>query len=84
MTVAAQSKKRIKVTFPQPMFEQLAADVPTRQRNAFIVAATEEVLRRKLLQLESDSPLHRDMTEILQHREQGDLKLHSHTGAWGE
>ena len=84
MTVAAQPKKRIKVTFPHPMFEQLAADVPRGKRSAFIVAATEEALRRKLLHLEPDSPLYQDMAEILQRREQGDVKLHSHTEVWGE
>ena len=48
------------------------------------VAATEEALRRKLLHLEADSPLYQDMAEILQRREQGDVKLHSHTEVWGE
>jgi hypothetical protein len=84
MTVAAQSKKRIKVTFPQPMLEQLAADVPRGKRSAFIVAATEEALRRKLLHLDPDSPLYQNMAEILQRSKQGDLRLHSHTEVWGE
>ena len=56
MTVAAQPKKRIKVTFPQPVFALLVADVPPGKRSAFIVAATEEALRRKLLDLKPDSP----------------------------
>jgi hypothetical protein len=63
MVASVQPKKRIKVTFPQPMFEQLAADVPPRQRSAFIVAATEEALQRKLLELKSNSPLYQDMTD---------------------
>jgi hypothetical protein len=84
MTVAAQSKKRIKVTLPQLMLEQPAADVPPGKRSAFVVAATEEALRRKLLRLEPVSPLYQDMAEILQLREQGDDKLHSHTEVWGE
>jgi hypothetical protein len=84
MAFAAQPTKRIKVTFPKPVFDQLAADVPPRKRSAFIVAATEEAMRRKLLQLEPDSPLYQDMDEILQRREQGDVKLHSHSEVWGE
>ena len=46
MTAATQPKKRIKVTFPQPVFELLVADVPPGNRSAFIVSATEEALRR--------------------------------------
>jgi hypothetical protein len=84
MAVAAQPKKRIKVTFPQPVFDLLVADVPPRKRSAFIVTATEEALRRKLLHLEPDSPLYQDMAEILQRREQGDVKLYSHIKVWGE
>jgi hypothetical protein len=84
MMAPAQPKKRIKVTFPQPVFDRLAADVPPRKWSAFIVAATEEALRRKLLQLEPDSPLYQDMVEILQRKEQGDVKLHSHAEIWGE
>ena len=84
MAASAEPTKRIKVTFPQPMFDQLVADVPPRKRSAFIVAATEEALRRKLLQLEPDSPLYQDMAEILQRKEQGDVKLHSHAEVWGE
>ena len=66
------------------MFALLVADVPPGQRSVFIVAATEEALRRKLLHLEPDSPLYQDMAEILQRREQGDVKLHSHTKVWSE
>ena len=44
------------MTFPQPVFELLTAEVPPRKRSAFIVTATEEALRRKLLELEPDSP----------------------------
>ena len=84
MAAAAQSKKRIKVTFPQPVFDLLVADVPLGKRSAFIVAATEEALRRKLLQLESDSSLYQDMAGILQRKKQGDVKLHSHAEVWGE
>jgi hypothetical protein len=61
MTAAAQPKNRIKVTFPQPVFDLLVADVPPGKRSAFIVAATEEALRRKLLDLGPDSRLYRDM-----------------------
>jgi hypothetical protein len=61
MTVAVQSKKRIKVTFPQAVFELLVADVPPGKRSAFVVAATEDALRRKLLELGPDSRLYQDM-----------------------
>jgi len=84
MAAAAKPKKRINVTFPQPVFDLLVADVPLGKRSAFIVAATEEALWRKLLELGPDSPLYQDMAEILQRREQGDVKLHSHTKVWGE
>jgi hypothetical protein len=84
VVTSAKPTKRIKVTFPQPVFDLLVADVPPGKRSAFIVAATEEALRCKLLQLESDSPLHRDTAEILQRREQGDVKLYSHIKVWGE
>ena len=53
MMASAEPTKRIKVTFPQPVFDLLAADVPPRKRSAFIVATTEEALRRKLLHLEA-------------------------------
>jgi hypothetical protein len=84
MTAATPPKKRIKVTFPHPVFDLLVADVPLGKRSAFIVAATEDALRRKRLHLEPDSPLYQDMAEILQRREQGDVKLQSHTKVWGE
>jgi hypothetical protein len=84
MAASAKPTKRIKVTFPQPVFDLLVADMPPRKRSAFIVAITEEAVRRKLPHLEPDSPLYRDMAEILQRREQGDVKLHSHTEVWGE
>jgi hypothetical protein len=84
MAISAVRTKRIKVTFPQPVFDLLVTDVPPGKRSAFIGTATEEALRRKLLHLEPDSPLYQDMAEILQRREQGDVKLHSHTEVWGE
>jgi hypothetical protein len=84
MIASTKPTKCIKVTFPQPVFDLLIADVPLGKRSAFIVAATEEALRRKLLHLEPVPPLHQDMAEILQRREQGDDKLHSHTEVWGE
>lgn len=49
MTTTAQPKERINVTFPKSMLESLAAIVPSRERNAFIVEATGEALRRKRL-----------------------------------
>ena len=84
MVTSAEPTKRIKVTFPQAVFDLLTADVPPGKRSAFIVAATEEALRRKLLHLKPDSPLYQDMAEILQRNKQGDVKLHSHAEVWGE
>ena len=56
MAISAERTKRIKVTFPQPVFDLLVADVPPVKRSAFIVSTTEAALRRKLLHLEPDSP----------------------------
>ncbi len=63
MVASAEPTKRIKVTFPKPVFDRLAADVPPRKRSAFIVAATEEALHRRLLQLELDLPLSPDIAD---------------------
>lgn len=49
MTATAQPKERINVTFPKSILESLAAIVPPRERNAFIVEATGEALQRKRL-----------------------------------
>lgn len=49
MSIATTPKKRINVTFPQTVHDLLEAVVPARKRNAFIVAATEEALRRERL-----------------------------------
>jgi hypothetical protein len=56
MVASAKPTKRIKATFPQPRFDLLVAEVPPGQRSAIIVAATEEALRRKLLERKSNSP----------------------------
>jgi len=61
MAISAERTKRIKVTFPQAVFDLLVMDVPRGKRSAFIVAATEEALRRKLLELGPDSRLYQDM-----------------------
>jgi hypothetical protein len=42
-------RKRINVSFPEPVLELLGAMVPPRERNAFIVGATEQALRRERL-----------------------------------
>lgn len=49
MAINVQPKRRINVTFPEFMLESLEALVPSRERNTFIVEATEEALRRKRL-----------------------------------
>lgn len=46
MAAIRQPKERINVTFPKSILESLAALVPPRERNAFIVEATGEALRR--------------------------------------
>jgi hypothetical protein len=49
MSVTTPSKKRINVTFPESVLDLLESVVPARKRNAFIVEATEEALRRERL-----------------------------------
>jgi hypothetical protein len=49
MASEVASKKRINVSFPEPVLELLEAVVPPRERNAFIVGATEQALRRERL-----------------------------------
>jgi hypothetical protein len=49
MSVTTLSKKRINVTFPESVLDLLESVVPARKRNAFIVEATEEALRRERL-----------------------------------
>jgi hypothetical protein len=48
--VTAETPKRINVTFPAPLLEELRRCIPRRERNRFIVEATEKELSRiKLL-----------------------------------
>ena len=47
MSVTTSTKKRINVTFPESVLDLLESVVPARKRNAFIVEATEEALRRE-------------------------------------
>jgi hypothetical protein len=49
MSITTPSKKRINVTFPESVLDLLESVVPARKRNAFIVEATEEALRRERL-----------------------------------
>ena len=49
MNATAPSKKRINVTFPESVLDLLESVVPARKRNAFIVEATEEALRKERL-----------------------------------
>ena len=48
-TMAATAKRRINVTFPVKVLELVSAVVPPRERNRFIVKATEEAARRERL-----------------------------------
>ena len=48
-TMAAPAKRRINVTFPVKVLELVSAVVPPRERNRFIVKATEEAARRERL-----------------------------------
>ena len=47
--MATETLKRINVTFPIPLLEELRRYVPRRERNRFIVEATEKELRRRRL-----------------------------------
>ena len=49
MASGTDTKKRINVTFPETVMDALADIVPDRERNSFIVRATEAALRRERL-----------------------------------
>ncbi len=49
MAMKVKEKRRINVTFPAALLEQLDDFVPPRRRNRFIVEATERELRRRRL-----------------------------------
>lgn len=49
MSMATIPKKRINVSFPESVLELLDKLVPPRERNSFIVEATQEALRRARL-----------------------------------
>ena len=49
MVGKTEPRKRINVSFPEPVLTLLQAVVPSRERNAFIVDATEAALQRKRL-----------------------------------
>ncbi|MFQ6015942.1 MAG: hypothetical protein ACE5NP_10935 [Anaerolineae bacterium] len=49
MVVKTVEKRRINVTFPVSLLADLDRVVPSRERNRFIVEATERALRRRLL-----------------------------------
>lgn len=54
--MATEATKRINVTFPVSLLEELRRYVPRRERNRFIVEATEkELKRRRLLKALRDS-----------------------------
>jgi hypothetical protein len=46
-----KTSKRINVTFPTSLLEELKYHIPPRERNRFIVEATEKELRRQRLVL---------------------------------
>ncbi len=48
-TTTTVAKRRINVTFPVEVLELVDSVVPSRERNRFIVEATEEVARRERL-----------------------------------
>lgn len=49
MSTASILKRRVNVSFPEPVLDLLEKVVPPRQRNSFIVEATEAALRREQL-----------------------------------
>ena len=64
-TTATVAKRRINVTFPVEVLELVDSVVPSRERNRFIVKATEEAARRERLQrvltrLRDEGPAWRD------------------------
>jgi hypothetical protein len=44
-----ETTKRINVSFPTSLLEEIRRSIPTRERNRFIVEATEKELRRQRL-----------------------------------
>jgi len=50
MIMATETLKRVNVTFPVSLLEELRRYVPRRERNNFIVEATEKELKRTRLQ----------------------------------
>jgi hypothetical protein len=56
LTMTTETLKRISVTFPVSLLEDLSRHVPRRERSKFIVEATEkELKRRRLLRALRDS-----------------------------
>jgi len=49
MSAASIPKRRINVAFPEPLLEIMETIVPARERNSFIVEATEKALRQERL-----------------------------------
>lgn len=49
MAITIANKRRINVTFPEPLLEAMEAVIAPRERNAFIVEATERALRQERL-----------------------------------
>lgn len=49
MTAITVSKRRINVTFPEPLLEAMETVIPPRERNTFIVEATKRALRQERL-----------------------------------
>jgi hypothetical protein len=49
ISMTTETPKRINVTFPTSLLEELKRYVPVRERNRFIVEATEKELRRRRL-----------------------------------
>lgn len=48
--MAVETSKRINVTFPISLLEELREHIPKRERNRFIVEATEKLLKQVRLQ----------------------------------
>ncbi len=46
MTTETETRRRINVTFPESLLDLMENLIPPRERNAFIVAATEKALQR--------------------------------------
>jgi len=78
MTIKAQQTVEMSVEELTSVLEPLMRRI-VREELAQFAAREPEIFY-----LEPDSPLYKDMEEILYRKEQGQLKLYTHEEVWGE